>query len=266
MPRITSLFSTAERSGGSPVECYTIQRGTRMWRYTSADASQTIGGLTFLPANVSRGDLSQKKDTPGVQITVTLNLATDAAQALMVETSERISVTIQKLQSAGDPIKPVLLGQVISLKFADDALELTVATVEYHSKTLIPRVLVQRTCPHALYGYSCGVDKDDFAVETTVASISGQVISVVASASGNAWRNGMLRLSTGRILFIADHTTSAITVWGKIPDDLTVSDDVTVYRGCDKLFATCETVFDNAKNFGGFPNLPNRNPMLGSLR
>src|ERR1044071_858747 len=110
MPRIASLFSTAERSGGSPVECFTFQRGTRVWRYTSSDAPVTIGGLTFVPANVKRGDLSQKKDAPGVQVAVTVNLATDLAQALMVETSERVTLTIQKVQSAGSAIKAVLAG------------------------------------------------------------------------------------------------------------------------------------------------------------
>lgn len=266
MPRISSDYSTAERSGGSPSEFYTFQRGTEVWRLTSGDAAATLAGLDFQPGHVMRAAVSQKKDAPGLQVVVTLSLDLAVAQALMVESSLTTSVTIQRKQSAGDPVKVVLRGEVVSLKFAGDVVDLTVATIEHRFKTLIPKVLVQRTCPHALYGYSCGVNKEDFAVETTIASISGQVITVDASAGGNMWRNGMIRLASGQILFIADHVTSAITVWGHIPAGLAEDDPVTVYRGCDKLLDTCETVFDNAKNFGGFPNLPNRNPRLGSLR
>jgi uncharacterized phage protein (TIGR02218 family) len=266
MPRISSSFSTAERSGGSPVELYTIRRGIRTWQHTSGDVTQTVDGVDYTPAHIKRGDIEQKKDAPGISVKVSIALETEVAQALMVETSEPATVSIRKVQSAGDPIMLVLLGDVVSLTFSGDSVELTVATVEHRFKTLIPRVLVQRTCPHALYGLSCGVNKDDFAVSTTVASITGQVIVVAASAAGNVWRNGILRLASGRVLFIADHTTSAVTVWAPIPDELAVSDPVTIYRGCDKSFTTCETVFDNALNFGAFPNLPDRNPALKSLR
>ncbi len=266
MPRLSGLFSSAERAGGAPVEFYTIRRGTRTWLYTSADESVTDNDLTYQSAQISRGPLEQKNDVAGTQVKVALSLETECAQTLMVQSSEPISVSIQKKQSSGDAIKLVLLGHVISVKFAGNDLELTVATIEYLFKTLIPKVLVQRTCPHALYGLSCGVNKDDFAVDTTVTDITGQVITVAASASNHIWRNGILRMASGRVLFIADHTTSAITIWGPVPADLAVSDDVTVYRGCDKLFATCETDFDNAKNFGGFPNLPDRNPAIGTMQ
>jgi hypothetical protein len=29
-----------------------------------------------------------------------------------------------------------------------------------------------------------------------------------------------------------------------------------VYKGCNKRFATCQSVFNNAINFGGFPYMP----------
>jgi uncharacterized phage protein (TIGR02218 family) len=266
MTRISSLFSTAERSGGSPAYLVTIQRGTSVWYYTTARSTQTVEDIDYLPAQLKCSPVAQKKDTPGIQATVTLGLETSAAQALMTETGERASVSIQRTQSAGDPVTVVLLGDVVSLKFVNDAVELTVATIEHHFKTLIPRVLVQRLCPHAVYGYSCGANKDDFAVETTVADIDGQTITVAATEGTHAWRNGILRLASGRVLFIADHSSSQVIVWAPIPSDLAVSDAVTIYRGCDKTFTTCETVFDNAAHYGGFPNLPERNPLLANLR
>jgi len=40
------------------------------------------------------------------------------------------------------------------------------------------------------------------------------------------------------------------------PTKLTVSTAFTIYAGCDKLYETCETKFDNIPNNGGFPWIP----------
>lgn len=255
---INTIFSGLERLGGSPAEVYTFQRGSDVWRYTSARSAQTVNSLTYQPASVKRGDVEQKNDIGGSQITVTLALETAVAQALTTETGERMAVTIQRLQSSGDPIKLVIAGEVIAAKFSGDAVELTVATIERLFKTLIPRVRVQRTCPWALFGPQCGLNKDDFAHSTTISSVSGQVITV-GSVGAITMKGGMIRLPSGRIMFVAAVSSTDLTVWGEVPAEAAATASVTLYPGCNKLFSTCENTFNNAAHFGGFPNLPHRN-------
>jgi uncharacterized phage protein (TIGR02218 family) len=269
MPRVDSSYSTAERGGGAPVELYTFQRGANVWRYVSGPIAQVFGGLTYLPSGIKRGNFQQKQDAGGMQVTVACPIDLAVSQALTVETSEPCFCTIQRVQTpSGTAISAAFLAQTIAVKFSAGSCEFTLATVEYFFKTQIPKVRLARTCQWALYSPSCGVDPATFAESRTVSTISGQDITVNAltSATPGAYNNGIIRLASGRVLFIAKQVGTVLSVWAKIPPELAVSDAVTVYRGCDKQFATCETAFNNAKNFMGYPNLPERNVALAPLR
>src|SRR5689334_19871644 len=112
MPIVSSSYATAERGGGEPAECYTVQRGAQVWRLTSDDVAHTISGVEFTPSWLKRGEIAQKQDTPGIQFTLTVHLASPLGQALLVKTPDPITATLQRLQPSGDPIKPVLLGEV----------------------------------------------------------------------------------------------------------------------------------------------------------
>jgi len=268
MPRTASTFAGLERAGGSPIELYTFQRGTSVWRYTSAKTSQTVSGLTYTPARIKRQAIEQKNDTPGIQVVVEVPIVLDAIQNLLLETSEPALLSIQRVQSSGSPVFPTQLAKIISFKLSGDTAELTCATVEHEFKTPIPRVLVQRTCPWALYTASCGVDKSAFETSTTISAVSGQVITVTALADTTTgyYNNGVILLDSGRNLFIVKHdNTLDLTVWATIPSDAIVGANVKVYPGCNKTFSDCETKFANAANYGGFPNLPDRNPAIGGM-
>jgi hypothetical protein len=43
---------------------------------------------------------------------------------------------------------------------------------------------------------------------------------------------------------------------------LQIGDSVEVYAGCDWLVQTCNGKFGNKNNFGGFPELPTKNPFI----
>jgi uncharacterized phage protein (TIGR02218 family) len=161
------------------------------------------------------------------------------------------------------------LGEVVSTKFSDDTAELTVATVEYRFKTLIPRMLVSRTCPLAVYSSSCGVDPTAFAFSTTVDTVAWPVVTVVAlsDTTDAFYTAGILVDANGTLHTIAKHASSLdLTIWGKEPAaGLQAGDAVTVYPGCDHQRSTCITKFNNLANFKGFPDLPTKDPGLIKL-
>jgi len=269
MPIISSGFATAERGGGSPVELYTVQRGPQVWRLTSGDVSQTVSGIVFTPSWLKRNSLEQKQDTPGIQFALTVHLASPLGQALLVQSTDPITVTLQRLQSSGDPIKPVILGEVLAIKFSDDEAELTVATVEHRFKRLIPAVLVSRTCPWSVYSSSCGVDPSLFVFGTTIDTVTWPIVRVtfLAQTADDYYSNGILIAADGQHYTIAKHANSFdLTIWGPQPaSGLQPSDAVDVYAGCDKRRATCLGKFNNLENFGAFPDLPTKDPGLIKL-
>lgn len=259
------LFPGAERSGGIPAELYTFQRGTTVWRYTTARETQTVNGHDYLPSSIERDVFEQKNDVSGTQVTVTVPLALAVAGAFVNPTSEKVACTIQRVQTAGSPVFPVFGGEVASVKFTGDVVELTVATIERAFKTPIPRVRVAKTCQWALFSPQCALNKDDYDLSTTISSVSGQTI-IVGAVPSQTMVGGMIRLPSGRILFVAAQTSSThLAVWGDVPSEATGGASVTLWPGCNKLFSTCESTYNNAKHFGGSPDLPKRNPATSTL-
>jgi uncharacterized phage protein (TIGR02218 family) len=269
MPRVSSTYSTAERGGGSPVENYTVQRGSQVWRLTSTDVPQTVSGVDFTPTWLKRSAIEQKQDTPGIQFTLTVHLDSPLGQALLIKSTDPVTVTLQRTQSSGTPVNPVLLGEALSVKFSDDEAELTVATVEHRFKRQIPAVLVGRSCPWAVYSPSCGADPSAFAFSTTVDTVAWPVVTVVAlSDTTDAFYSaGILVDANGKRYTIAKHdNTLDLTMWGDEPaSGLEAGDAVTVYPGCDKTRTACINKFNNYDNYGGFPDLPTKDPGLIKL-
>jgi hypothetical protein len=269
MPIVSSPFATDERAGGEPVELYTVQRGSQAWRLTSADSVQTVSGVTFTPSWLKRGAVEQKPDTPGIQFTLAVQLDSPLGQALLVQSTDPVTVTLQRMQPSGDPIKPVLLGEMLSAKFSDDTAELTIATVEHRFKTPVPRALVGRSCWWAVYSASCGANPAAHVFSTTIASIAWPIVTVAALADETDafYTAGVLVGADGRRYTIAKHDNALdLTLWGNEPaSGLEPGDAIDVFPGCDKQRATCIAKFDNLVNFGGFPDLPTKDPGLIKL-
>ena len=81
------------------------------------------------------------------------------------------------------------------------------------------------------------------------------------------WRGGVLR-HAGLLGFVTGHAGNALTLSGRMPEleaalDATGSAPVEIAPGCDLRRDTCAAKFGNLLNFGGFPDIPGRNPFGG---
>lgn len=130
--------------------------------------------------------------------------------------------------------------------------------------TKIPIDVQQAGCRHTLFDAKCTLSAAAFAVSGTVAS--GSTASSIHAVLGQA--TGYFSL--GRIVFTSGpnigasrsiklHTSgSPAIVKLVIPmfNAPVVGDAFTIYPGCDKTQATCNTKFANQDNFGGEPYVP----------
>jgi uncharacterized phage protein (TIGR02218 family) len=133
------------------------------------------------------------------------------------------------------------------------------------------RAKYQRLCRRALYSRGCRLDIETFFVGGTASAHQGLTITVPEAALlPNGWfRGGVLR-HAGILGFISGHVGDALTLSGRMPDLVAAIDDpetqalVKIAPGCDLRRDTCKAKFGNLLNFGGFPDIPGRNPFGGT--
>lgn len=136
----------------------------------------------------------------------------------------------------------------------------------------VPRYYCQRTCQHQLYGAGCGLDKNDFKIETTIVSVnpSQREMIVTDQDAAEGWLDqGHLFHVDSQLLYTigwnrhegAD-TKIKMVNW---TDEFQPGNSLIAYAGCAKNVEVCTSKFDNVANFGGFPFVPNRNPSLNSV-
>jgi uncharacterized phage protein (TIGR02218 family) len=140
------------------------------------------------------------------------------------------------------------------------------------------RAKYQRLCRHALYGRGCGLDIAISWLTGTVTAVSGNAVTIPeAAGQPDGWfRGGVLRFGT-QLGFITGHAGALLTLSRPMPElaaaiaapdiDPDTGDPLPVFvdlaPGCDLRAATCAAKFGNLPNFGGFPDIPGRNPFGG---
>lgn len=136
-------------------------------------------------------------------------------------------------------------------------------------RTELPRARCQRKCNNGLYDPNCTKLETDFDHATTVASFSGNTVTVNTTGDPgatyykdgymifNGERRGIVDQSGGT--FKTLHLDAAFRGIG-------INSNVTILAGCDKNVTTCRDKFNNVINFRGLPGLPTKNLHARSYR
>lgn len=117
-------------------------------------------------------------------------------------------------------------------------------------------------CRHGFGDSSCKINLASFTVTGSVSSVvdASQFTDVTRSEANNIFNYGLLTwtsgANTGLSMEVKSFIAKQFTLWLPMPYPITVGNSYSVYNGCDKRFATCQSIFNNAINFGGFPHLP----------
>jgi uncharacterized phage protein (TIGR02218 family) len=263
-------FATLETSGasGSPVELYEFTRGTSAWRYTSGAEEVTHNLRVYTPAPIQRGgiELGQEMGRAALEVRLArgLDVADDAVAGIP---SEVMALTIYRLHRGDAEVAVAWMGRVLTADYRGVEVVLHCEPVFTSLRRIGLRRLYQLGCPHVLYGSGCGVDPLDHQVQGAVSAISGVTVTVPAAdtpADGH-FSGGVLAWSLyGAIQrrMIAGHAGATLSLLGQ-PFGLEVGGTVILLPGCDHILATCSAKFDNSDRFGGFPNIPKKNPFGG---
>ena len=253
--------------------CWRLTRGDGLRQgFTDHDRDLTFDGTTFAAATGFTA--SEVTDRVGLNVD---NL--DVAGALSAETLNEADLAAGRYDGAtveifrvnwSDVSERVLvrkgsIGEVkrSGLGFTAEVRGLAQALQQPKGR------LYQFTCDADLGDQRCGVD-------VTKSPLKGNGVAVTARsgrrliASGLdgyaagwftrgrlAWTSGA---NTGRSIEVKSHSVHAsgahIELWQETAEPIAQGDSFVVTAGCNKLFGTCASKFNNAKRFRGFPHLP----------
>ena len=275
----------ASAAEGRPYFLYQFVEGDQVWRFTSrADVwiSAGSGGTEILwePAAVAHGDVVQTSEIERGRLELTWPLSQPFARRFLAPLGNTpVTLTIFRghEQVLGETVAH-WKGRVVGAEVEGSRILLTCESVFSTLRRAGVRAKYQRLCRHALYGRGCGLDIALSWLTGTVAAVSGNAVTIPeAAGQPDGWfRGGVLRYGA-QLGFITGHAGALLTLSRPMPElaaalaapeiDPDTGGPLPVFvdiaPGCDLRAATCAAKFGNLPNFGGFPEIPGRNPFGG---
>lgn len=259
-------YTAREQSAyaGQPLELYRFAMGEEQWLYTSADREVAMGEDLYQPIYIKRGGFTRGGDTRKSSIEIEVGASNPVALPFRTGwLAQAMIVTAWRHHHEDNEFVMCWKGRITGCKWAGSVATLTSESVFTMFRRAGLRRVYQIGCPHALYGPACRLNADDWDVAGTAAAVSGNVVTV-AAAGGYAngyFAGGMLRAGS-EYRMIAAHAGNQVTLVDAVAG-LAAGTAVTLWPGCDRSTAVCNSRFGNLDNYGGLPFLPSKNPFSG---
>jgi uncharacterized phage protein (TIGR02218 family) len=266
-------YDAREKSeySGEPVEVYKFDReGIRIWRYTSADRDVVLGGDIYLAAPIKRNDIEGSQDVERTALKITMPADADFPEQFIASPpTDRIMVEVRRYHYQDSEIAFLWVGRVVNVEHREfEAIILCESAISSLKRPTLRRVY-QTSCPHLLYGQECGIAKATFGITAALSAGTSGVTLKSATFAGYTdayFAGGFVEVTiSGNVnrAFIVNHVGDTLTT-GLPLQGAAVGLSVTAYPGCDHSLDTCVTKFSNNVNYGGFPYIPQKNPMGGT--
>lgn len=261
---MTYAATETSAHGGQPAELYRFTQGARKWLYTSADAPFVHLAETYEPWPLRRGAIRQTLELARAVLEVAAPrdlpfVAAHIASPLI----DVVLLTIFRRHRADAQTINLWQGRVSGIRLSGGEATIACEPLATALRRTGLRRPAQRQCPHALYDAGCNVAAAAHAVSGTLLSHTGGTVTASAfAAQPNGWWVGGKIVLSGVLRFVVGHTTDTLTLSGAVPG-LEQNAAFTVYPGCDRTPATCNTKFGNIANYGGAPWFPVKNPFSG---
>jgi uncharacterized phage protein (TIGR02218 family) len=249
----------------------------KAFRYCSAPSHMFTLGRSWQSAPMSYGAINVTAAMERQQLEIMVPTASEIARLFTVSPpAQPVSVTIYRGDYLSDDYVIQWTGRAVSMQTdggGEAALNCspTLSTMQRR----VMRRKYQPGCPHVLYGDTgCRVPMElhsESGIVLEVVSplrvrvrltsqqhgiahtnIAGGVINIVMPDGMLVQRTIIEAEEVGTREYIVKMLSYAV---GVLPDM-----EVSVAKGCDHTFTTCQNRFANASNFGGCPNIPTVDP------
>ncbi|KRJ16794.1 DUF2163 domain-containing protein [Acinetobacter pittii] len=152
-------------------------------------------------------------------------------------------------------------GRIIEPEFDRNTIHASVASDLDELNVQMPRNLYQPGCSNTLFDHACGLNRENYALETTIAagSTASRILCDINQPQG--WfTQGVIEFleggNKGLKRTIRLHELDVLLLTLPLLEDPEVGQRIKVYPGCDKRLETCQNRFDNFARFRGAPFIP----------
>jgi uncharacterized phage protein (TIGR02218 family) len=264
-------YETSEQSG-APVELYEFYTENATLRYTSAEVDVVYGGNTYTSDTIRRSSVELSIETPRNALQLTMARNHPIADLFRIAPpDEPIGLIVKRFHRGDSEVGVLWVGRVLNVQWQDTATALVLcepASISANRNGL--GRYYQIPCPYALYNPNdCKVDRTAFEHDTTVTAIAGLTVTVASKNSAHPYPGGFIEFVTGspsiaERRLITEASGLVFTVTRRFSSALVVGAAVTLLPGCDHTITTCNGVFSNKLNYGGFVAMPKKNPFTGA--
>ncbi|MEJ7597782.1 MAG: phage BR0599 family protein [Kofleriaceae bacterium] len=250
-----------------PIELFTVTLPMTTYRFTSAWRDVAFGGETFTAIPSNRGPLEVVAGSDARALSIYLPVAHPLVQRWVSRgiPPGQALLTIERLQQVSGAARRIWDGHLASLAIEDGAAMFRCPSqLDDPLRVRLPSAAAKRTCNHILYDSQCKVDRNSYAVATTIATMgidptSGYDTITVASMGGHptqwAYLGEVVHVLSGERRTILAQASTLLSIDVPIVEAVN-GDAVIVYAGCAHDVEQCFHQFNNVQNFGGHPQMP----------
>lgn len=250
-------------------EWYHFARGALIWGYTSDSLPVVYGGVTYQPAPIKRGRISESVDATRNTLDIDVPTALPVLDQFRgTSPMGHVNVLLYRRRKGTDKVEIRWQGAIGTVEFkprGSSTIHCLPPTALLSTNGLNRRWTKQcdRVLGSAGLG-ECNVDLEKFRVNATIIDVSGRVVTAAAfGTKPDPWFAGGEIVWTDRSgaqerRFVIEHTGTTLTLL--TPALMPQGTVVAAYPGDDHTFATCVGKFNNGDNYGGQINKPTKNP------
>jgi len=152
-------------------------------------------------------------------------------------------------------------GRIIEPEFDRNTIQASVASDLDELNVQMPRNLYQPSCSNTLFDHACGLNRENYALETTIAagSTASRILCGINQPQG--WfTQGVIEFleggNKGLKRTIRLHELDVLLLTLPLLENPEVGQRIKVYPGCDKRLESCQNRFNNFARFRGAPFIP----------
>lgn len=268
---LVALLNSSQQFTMADLYAFTLASGAVLC-YTPWDTDLVYNGNTY----ASNGPLiarSQSRTVLGVEVE-TLDLVINPRSIDLLAGAPFLSATIagaldgaylrldRVFMSGGSVVGGIInfTGGVSDIIASRTEIKMTVKSDMDLLNVLLPRILFQPGCAHALYDSDCGIVRASVVVNTTVATATTTSVNCSLSQAAGYFDMGYLQFTSGALAGLKRTVKAWIPgnalLLNPLPAAPSPGDGFAIYPGCDKMLQTCKNKFNNLSHFRGFPYIP----------